>query len=186
MVSQEDKIGAMKTKTGTLLYFNDENPFTIELEGELNLNQFPLIGLNDKNFQIITNTAQTKSTDIKALLQEYMNWEINYLKETFPDVVKAKSEFIENKGELMHFWYYQNPVIEDAPADIKPFKMTFLLDWKKDHHFYKLVYPSYNEDVESAKLFLVELKNKIHYYTSKIDLERLYENIQKGNNYYVE
>ena len=51
MVSQEDKIGAMKTKTGTLLYFNDENPFTIELEGELNLNQFPLIGLNDKNFQ---------------------------------------------------------------------------------------------------------------------------------------
>lgn len=185
-LAQEDKIGAMKTQYGTLLYFNFENPYTVEIIGDVNLKSFPLIEVNNKNFQIISNKATETNLSNTESLKEYMKWEIDYLKETFSDIINTKSDIFTLDGKEYNFWYYKNPIIENPPADITPFKMTFLLDWKIDNNFYKIVFPSYNEDVSSAKSFLLEIESKIRYYSKKIDLEKLYENIQDGQNYYIE
>lgn len=184
--SQEDKIGAMKTPKGTLIYDNSKDPYTIDLIGEVKLDNYPFIDVNNKNFQFLINNSEDKKLPIKELLKLYMDWEVNFINELLPTKVEPKSEFLISDNEALNFWYYKNPILTDAPKDITPYKMTFFLDWKKGNYLYKIVFPSFDDDIEKGKDFLIEMRKKIRYYTKPIDLEKLYENIQKGNNYYYE
>lgn len=183
---QENKIGAMKTKKGTLLYFNSENPLTIDLEGNVNLNQYPHIAVDEKGFQFMQNTIQKKSKEVKQNLKEYMNWELEYINEQLPEKANVTSEFIVLKNETLNFWYFKNPILKDAPKDMTPYKMSFYLDWKIGDFMYRLAFPSFKEDITEAKQFLLNLKNHFRYYSKEINLEMLYDNISEGQNYYIE
>lgn len=184
--SQENKIGAMKTQKGTLLYYNLESPFTIDIEGNVNLEQFPFIDVDNKLFQFVQNTIQKNANELKQNLEAYMKWELDYLNDLLPEKVEIISEFIEINHDTLNFWYFKNPIIKDAPKDIKPCKMTFYLDWKKEDNMYRLVFPSFSEDSDEAKQFLLKLKNNFKYYSKEINLEKLYNNVSEGHNFYDE
>jgi hypothetical protein len=183
---QENKIGAMKTKKGTLLYFNSESPLTIDLDGKVKLDQYPFIEVEDKGFQFIQNTIQKNSKEMKQNLEEYMEWELMHINDRLPEKAMATSEFIVQENETVNFWYFKNPVLKDAPKDITPYKMTFFLDWNIGNFMYRLVYPSFKEDTTEAKQFLLNLKNHFKYYSKEINLEKLYNNIEEGKNFYIE
>lgn len=183
---QENKIGAMKTKKGTLLYFNSESPLTIDLDGKVKLDQYPFIEVDDKGFQFIQNTIQKNSKELKQNLEEYMEWELIHINDRLPEKAKATSEFIVQENETVNFWYFKNPVLKDEQKDITPYKMTFFLDWNIGNFMYRLVYPSFKEDTTEAKQFLLNLKIHFKYYSKEINLEKLYNNIEEGKNYYNE
>lgn len=183
---QENKIGAMKTKKGTLLYFNSESPFTIDLEGNVNLDQYPHIVIDDKGFQFIQNTIEKNSKELKQNLEDYMKWELEYINKQLPEKANISSEFIVLQNETVNFWYFKNPVLKDAPKDITPYKMSFYLDWKIGDFMYRLVFPSFGEDITEAKQFLINLKKHFVYYSKEINLEKLYDNVSEGKNYYSE
>ncbi len=115
-----------------------------------------------------------------------MDWEIKYLNEQLPEKITTQSELIVSENDTLNLWYYNIPIIKDTPKDVTPYKRTFYLDWKKDDFMYRLTFPSYSGDVNEAKLFLVNLKNHFRYYAKTINLEKLYDNIEKGQNYYEE
>lgn len=186
LFSQENNFGAMKTKNGTLLYYNTESPFTIDIDGNVNLEQFPLIQVDDKGFQFIQNTIGKNSKELKINLEEYMKWEIKHLNEQLPEKVEVKSEFIELENQTLNFWYFKNPIIKDVPKDITPYKMTFYLDWKVGDFMFRLVLPSFNEDITGTKQFLLNINNHFKYYSKKIDLDKLFDNISEGKNFYNE
>ncbi len=184
--SQEQNVGALYIENGTLLFVNSESPFTIELIGEVDLEQFPLLGVNDNSFQVIQNTVATNGKDEKSILVEYRNWEMDHINQMLPEKVVSQSEFITSKNEILSFWYYTNPVLKDAPADITPYKMSLFLDWRKDNMVFRIVHPSFSADIDKSKKLLLDFKKGIRYYSNKIDLDRLSENIAKGQNFYVE
>jgi hypothetical protein len=175
LFSQENNIGAMKTKNGILLYFNSASPFTIDLEGNINIDQYPHIAIDDKGFQFIQNTIENNSKELKQNLEEYMNWELDYIHGLLPEKVNVTSEFVIQQNDMMNLWYFKNPVLKDAPKDITPYKMTYYLDWMVGNFMYRLVFPSFKEDSTEAKQFLINVKNRFRYYSKEINLEKLLE-----------
>jgi len=184
--SQEKKTGAIEIENGLLLYFNGEAPYTIELNGDVSLEQFPLIDVNGNGFRLIQNTVDSKGNDNKKTLEQYRKWEMKHINEMLPKKVTSHSEFLKLDNEVLSFWYYKIPTIKDAPKNVTPYKMTMFLDWKKDGMVYRIVHPTFSEDIPASKKLMLEVKEGIKYYSNEINLKRLYHSIKDGKNYYTE
>ena len=184
--SQVRKSGAIEIENGLLLYFNSESPYTIELKGEVDLKNYPLINVNGNGFQIIQNTVDAKGKNDKSVLTEYRKWEMNHINEMLPKKVKAQFEFMNHENKVLSFWYYKLPQIENAPKDVTPYKMTLFLDWKKDNMVYRIVHPTFSDDISKSKNLMIQIKNAFNYYSKEIDLKKLYHSIKAGQYFYTE
>jgi len=188
--SQEKKTGAIEIENGLLLYFNGETPYTIELKGDISLEQFPLIDVNGNGFQLIQNTVDSKgnnnNNNNNKILEKYRKWEMEHINEMLPKKVIPRSEFIKLDNEVLSFWHYKMPTNKDAPKNVTPYKMTMFLDWKKGNMVYRIVHPTFSEDIPVSKKLMLEIREGIKYYSNEISLKKLYHSIKAGQNYYTE
>lgn len=184
--AQEIKTGVIGTPNGALLFFNDVQPHTLELNGKVDLEHYPMIRLNEEGFQFLSNKNDNPTLDTKSTLLAYMDWEVAFLNDTYGKKMEVLNTFITSRDEILNFWYFTNPILENAPKDVTPFKMTFLLDWKHESQLYKLVLPSYNTNIDEAKSFLLNLQQHVRYYSKPIDTEKLRMQIEKGVYFYSE
>lgn len=185
--SQENKMGIIQTHKGNILFYDLENdPFTIYLEGKTEIKNYPLIINNNKGFQLIQNVITSKNSSTKQILEDYKNSEITYLEKYLPKQVSFQSEILSYESDIMQFWYYTNPVVDNAPKEVIPYQMTFFLDWRVNNKLYRLSYHSLNKNITEAKNFLLQLRKNIHYYKNPLNLDKLYNESTKGKFFYKE
>lgn len=182
----EKENGVLKTKTGVMLYINQkDNYFTLNLHGEADLSKFPLVKLDGKYFQFKTFeiTDSTKTND--ELLNDFMNWEIEYFQNSFKSNIETKNEVISINGKDFNFWNFKNPVIKLKKTHTRVIN-TFFIDFIIKDCLYRFVYASSTGDEIEAKTYITTLINNMHHYNSHIILEKLQNSIINGEDHYLE
>lgn len=184
--AQENKKGAIKTKDGFILYFNiEKNSYTLNLLGETDLSNYPIVKLNDKWFEINMGSKSEFGNTPKDILINFMNWEIDYLKNEFKKEIKSKYNFIDYNDMLLNFWQYNPPIIKTNEISIAV-KTTYFIDFIRNDLVHRFSYSSSTGNELEAKQFLLKLVDGIHYYKSNIDLKKLQETVIQGKTYYNE
>lgn len=179
----QQNIGAIKTKTGLLLYFNlDENSHTLNLKGEIDVSKFPLVKQDSIWFQFMTNSKSDFNKNSKSILDNYMTWEVDYLEKLYGQKLLLKNEKAEFNNLTANFWYFQNPQLANDKNMI-PVKATYFLDFTRNDLIYSLSYASKTGNNKEAKAILMSIAKNIKFYTNGIDLEKLQMNIINGGNY---
>lgn len=182
--AQQNKRGVIKTKNGMIIYFNlGHNSYTLDLIGETDFSKFPLVKINDEWFEFIEGPKSDFGNDPKIILNNFMNWEIDHLKDDFKVEIIAKSNFIDHNKMLLNFWQY-DPPLEESKEIFTPVKTTYFIDFIHNDLVHRLSYPSISGDELKAKQFLLKLVDGIHFYKSSIDLKKLQGVIMSGKTYY--
>jgi hypothetical protein len=182
--AQENNRGALKTKDGVILYFNlENNSYTLNLSGTTDLSYYPFVKINDKWFEINFGSKSEFGSEPHKILANYMNWELDYLKNKFKKEIKVKNYFIKHKELLVNFWQYNPPFLNTKESSI-PIKTTYSIDLINRDLVNSFSYASVSGNELEAKEFLLKLVDGIHFYKSKIDLNKLQEIIIKGGHYY--
>lgn len=182
--AQDSKRGAIKTQNGMLIYYNHgQNSYTLNLIGETDLSKFPFVKINDEWFQFNEGAASDFGSDSSMILNNFMNWELDYLKDEFKIEIKAKSNFIDHNKIRLNFWQYDPPLV-DSNKNVTPTKTTYFIDFVHNNFVHRFTYSSTSGDELKAKLFLLKLIDGLHFYNIGIDLKKLQGAINIGETYY--
>ena len=182
----EEPNGVIKTKNGVLIYFNIENNYhTINLEGDIDLSNFPFIRQNNVWFQFITNEKSDFLKNGDNVLTNYMNWEIDYFEKQFNRKIKYKSSFVKNNDLIINYWNYDMPNLENENLERRVTKI-FFADFIHNSLIYRFSYASESGNEAEANKILNKLVDNLIFYNRKIELNRLQNSIINGVNYYSE
>lgn len=174
--------GAIKTKNGFLLYFNlGVNSHTLNLEGDIDISNFPFIKQNNTWFQFYTANKLDFGKDSKSILINYMNWEIDYLQKQMKVKLNIINETSNRNGVITNFWKFENPDIKDNKIH-SMVVATYFLDFIYNDLIYRLSYSSTSGNDFDAKSILLKIANNIKFYDRNIDLDKLQRNILEGKN----
>lgn len=173
-------VGALKTERGFLLYYNYENnPYSIDLEGELDFSQSPLIGYRKFNFEHMSFPDKEFRDDKKPVLINFMEWEINYLNKEYGVKLKTNNKiFILENGLTINYWNYKIP---KKFGDDKEF-LNYIMDFQYRGWVFRFVV-FVQQDESKVKDYLLSLIKRIRFYDQKIDTVKLSHSIRTGQNY---
>lgn len=175
--------GAIKTKSGFLLYFNlGVNSHTLNLEGDIDLSNFPFIKQNNTWFQFYTATKLDFGEDSKSSLNNYMNSKIDYLQKQMDVKLSVNNETIYRNGLSTNFWKFKNPVLKDDKIHTSVVA-TYFFDFIHKDYIYRLTYSSTSGNDFDAKTILLKVADNIKFYDKNVDLNKLQKNILEGKNY---
>lgn len=175
--------GAIKTKSGFLLYFNlGFNSHTLNLKGDIDISNFPFVKQDNTWFQFYTASKLDFGKDSKSILINYMNWEIDYLQKQMNVKLNINNETLNRNGVITNFWKFKNPVIKDDKIHTIVVA-TYFLDFIHNDLIYRLSYASTSGNDFDAKTILLNIADNIKFYDRNIDLDKLQKNILDGKNY---
>lgn len=181
--SQQDN-GAIRTKTGLLLYFNlAQNSHTLNLESDIDISNFPLIKQNFIWFQFMTVGKNYFETNSLSPLENYMKWEFNYMENQLSQKLTLTSKRIKINNLTGNFWYFNNIEISNEQIHTQV-KATYFLDLLYNELIYRFTYASTTGDNTKAFEILSRIAKNLNFYNTNIDLEKLQTNIIAGKNYY--
>lgn len=175
--AQYNKVGAIKTKNGVLIYNNaDETPYTINFYGNIDFSRFPFVSIDGNMFQFNHNEASQFGTSEKDILVNNMNWELDYIKSSGKfKIDNVPSSFTISNGQLIHLWNYTNPLIkEGGKHDDKAYFASFV----KNDRVYLVCYILYKGTEKEANSSLITIFNGIRFYYEEIDVQKLQERIR--------
>lgn len=180
----QQNYGGIKTQNGILLYFNlGGNSHTLNLEGDVDISNFPFIKQNKIWFQFYTADKLEFGKEPKSILNNYMNWEIKYHKNQIGKNLITESEILNRNGYIMNFWKFMHP-IKNIESGRTPIIASYFLDFIHNDLIYRLSYASISGNDSEAKTILLNIADNFTFYEEDIDLNRLQKNIIKGQNYY--
>lgn len=170
------KQGGIKTKNGILLYNNDgSESYTLELKGEIELKQYPLIILNSKAFQLNKGAKITFGNTDDSILTNYQNWEHKYLEhDVFKTKLPIKQKRFKHQNIIVDFWYFSLPKNNLGKT---PVLKTYYLNFVQSETVYGFSYSSILGDDNEAKNFLTGLLDSLRFYDKPIDIKSIREQI---------
>lgn len=170
------KQGGIKTKDGILLYYNDgSESYTLELKGEIELKQYPLIILNSKAFQLNKGAKSIFGNTEDSILTNYQNWEHEYLEhEVFKIKLPIKQKRFWHHNHLVDFWYFSLPKNNLSKV---PVLKTYYLNFVHSKTVYGLTYSSILGDDIEAQNLLTGLLDSLRFYNNPIDIKTIREQI---------
>jgi len=176
--------GAIRTKTGLLLYFNlAQNSHTLNLEGDIDVSNFPFIKQNSIWFQFMTTSKNDFDTNSLSPLENYMKWEFEYMENQLSQKLTSTSKRIKINNSTANFWHFNNPKISNEQIHTQV-KVTYFLDLIHNDLIYRFTYASTTGDNAEAFEILSGIAENLNFYITNIDLEKLQSNIIEGKNYY--
>ena len=182
ILSAQADFGGIKTSNGFLLYANDGiNSYTLNLEDEFNIDNFPMFIQNGNLYQFIVNDKKDFGTENKASLIKFMNWEFDHFKKQLSGVSLEKNKFTNNDNKLFNHWKVTLPQLEGLK---KAFKATYFLDFVHQDYIYRISYSSLTGNDSEAEKLLDNMYKQIKFYNGTIDLQKLRNKIIEGKNYY--
>jgi hypothetical protein len=166
------KQGAIKTPKGILIYFNnDAESYTLNLEGKIDIKQYPLIMIDSKAFQLNKGPKKTFGNDTQTILTNYQNWEQDYLeKEVFKQKIIVTQKTFSKNNILFDFWHIRMP---KSRRTTFPVVKTYYLDFVHNETVYGLTYSSMLGDDEEAKKFLLGIYESMHFYDQSLEIKKL-------------
>lgn len=176
-----DKKGAIKTKTGFLLYFNDENnSYTLNLSGDVDLANFPLVKYNNDYFQLITYPKNKFGVTQEMALTNYYNWEHDYQEdEIFKQKIKVERYLSSQDNLKLQYWNFALP---KDPMIYQPVLKTCYLDFVHGEKLYSFSFSSMDGDVKKANNILNGLFKSLQFYDNPIDIMKLREQVMNEKN----
>ena len=176
--------GAIKTKDGFLLYFNDgQNSHTLDLIGDIYISNFPYIRKDSEWFQFYIANKSDFEMSSGSTLENYMWWELDYFEEQLGQELQFERKAFVIGDLPANFWHFNHPAvsIQDMATAVKA---TYFLDAVHEGLIYRFSYASISGDDEQAFQVLSEIARNLNFYENGIDLEKLQYNIILGKNYY--
>lgn len=176
-----DKKGAIKTKTGFLIYFNDENnSYTLNLSGDVDLANFPLVKYNNDYFQLITYPKSKFGVTQEMALTNYYKWEHDYQEdEIFKQKIKVERYISSQDNLKLQHWNFELP--KDSKIK-QPVLKTCYLDFVQGEKLFSFSFSSMDGDVKKANSILNGLFNSMQFYDKPIDINKLREQVMNGEN----
>jgi hypothetical protein len=179
-VNAQDKIGAIKTEKGFLLYYNYAPPFTIDLSGNIDLSDYPAININGNMLEFNYGNSKNFGKEEKEILIKYMKWEKDYIIQVHNKSIETGNRLVNNNGTLINLWFYINPnLINDDSHNNK----QFYADFYKDQKVYSLSYLMFKGSDKDAEESLIKIINNLTFYDKQIDVLKLSNSILKGELY---
>ncbi len=169
-VNAQDKEGAIKTKEGYILYFNYENPFTLNLIGIIDLSNYPSININGNLLDFNYGVSDYFKKEDNNILINYMNWEKGYLSEAHKKSIETFNKFIMINKIQVNLWYYINPALIN---DNNWNKKQFYADFNKDKRVYRLSLMLFKGSDREAEEFLINIIKSFKFCNEKIDIFKL-------------
>ena len=166
-VNAQDKEGAIKTKEGYILYFNYENPFTLNLIGIIDLSNYPSININGNLLDFNYGVSDYFKKEDNNILINYMNWEKGYLSEAHKKSIETFNKFIMINKIQVNLWYYINPALIN---DNNWNKKQFYADFNKDKRVYRLSLMLFKGSDREAEEFLINIIKSFKFCNEKIDI----------------
>jgi len=174
--------GGIKTTNGFLLYANDGvNSYTLNLEDEFNIDNFPMFIQNGNLYQFVVNDKNDFGSENKESLIQFMNWEFEHFKKQLNGISLEKNNFTNNDNKLFNHWKITLPQLDGIK---KAFKATYFLDFVHQDYIYRISYSSLTGNDKEAKILLDKMYNQIRFYNGTLDLNKLRSNVLNGINYY--
>ena len=178
-----DREGAIVTKEGYLLYYNYENPFTINLIGDVDFVKYPTINIDGNLLEINDIISEPFGETEEEILSNVMKWEINYLEDTFKQTLQSKNRLTQHNGRVINLWNFSNPALLSDFTDQYNQK-AFYSDFYFREHVYRLAFMAFKGTEEEAKKILLQYTDNIHFYNEQIDINKLREAVMNGQNKY--
>ncbi|MDA8980165.1 hypothetical protein N9G63_03900 [Chitinophagales bacterium] len=175
--------GAIKTKDGFLLYFNDgQNSHTLNLIGDVDISNFPYIRKDSEWFQFYIANKSEFETSRGSTLENYMRWELEYFEEQLGQELQFERKASLIWGLPTNFWHFKHPAvsIQDMATAVKA---TYFLDAVHEGLIFRFSYASISGDDEQAFQVLSEIARNLNFYENGIDLEKLQQRVMEGKGY---
>ena len=186
LIKAQPNEGAIKTSTGFLLYGIDgANSYTLELNGKVDLSDFPFVTLNDTLFQFYTRSKVDFGSDNKSVLNTYMNYEFDYFQNQFAEKLDTVTKLFTMNGLNANFWKVIHPIIKDDKVK-KIVKATYFIDFIHSDYLFRFCYSSLTGNDIEARQLLQRLSNNLRFYNKGLDTKKLVGNVKEGINYYIE
>lgn len=180
----QQKSGALKTKNGFLLYSKaGKNSHTLNLEGDIDISNFPYIKQNKTWFQFYTAPKVEFGKEANTILKNYMNWEIEYMQQELNTKLDVKSDVSSRNGLPTNFWKFINPIIKDEKIHTSV-KATYFLDFIHNDIIYRLSYAASTGNDADAQKIGFSIADNFKFYENDIDLNALQQNILHDKNDY--
>lgn len=175
--------GAIKTKDGYLLYFNDgQNSHTLNLIGDVDISNFPYIIKDSEWFQFYIANKSDFEMSSGSTLENYMWWELDYFEEQLGQELQFERKACVIGDLSANFWHFNHPAvsIEDMATAVKA---TYFLDAVHERLIYRFSYASISGDDTQAFQVLSEIARNLNFYENGIDLEKLQQRVMEGKGY---
>jgi len=180
-IAQDNNEGAIKLKDGTLIYQNNKNPFTITLIGDIDLSNYPIIGINGNLFEYSYGVSTKFGKTEKEILINFMKWEVDYLNKTTTKPIKSETSFMTENNLLINLWNFTNPALVN---DEQFNKRAFYADFYHKGYVYRFCFMAFKGTKEEANNTLINYINKVNFYDEPINITKLQDAIRQGKNRY--
>lgn len=176
-----DKKGAIKTIDGFVIYVNNEaESFTIELKGNVELKNYPIIELNGNILQLITYPKSKFGHKTEQILTNYFLWEHRYHEnELFKQKLQYTKKKIYHRNNQFQYWDFTNPI--DPKIKI-PVVKTCYLDYVHGETLFSFSFSSMDGNEKNAINILLGLFESTRFYDRGIDIGKLREEIINEKN----
>lgn len=185
-VAQIPSEGALQTDDGFVVYVNNSQgtSYTLDLHGDVNLADFPLIRDNGKFYHISMAPKEVFGADDESRLKRYMDMEVRKLNTRYKEKAMITPNMKNVNGTLFNIWRFLKPDIDTTLSENK-LVATYYLDFVKDSSLFRITYPSTSLDDVQVRKFLYRIYRQMHFYEN-LDVEKLHYYIAQGQNYYNE
>lgn len=186
LLHAQDPIGYIPLEDGGVFYHNAEPYFTVQLDGEVNFDNWPLIQLNGENFQLITVPFSEIDPNPAAVLEGYRAWEMDFINSHLPAPTQAVVVHAYTPQEPYLIWYYDLPELEGHGEITQRVDRTYFFNSIKGQFILGYAYSHFVNTPDIYQSFLLNLYRKTTHYNNPIDLPHLAELIEQGVFFYQE
>lgn len=180
------KEGYLKSNEGLIYFSNQEGRYmTFHMKGDVNTKHAPLYSVNGKHFQLHRINNGESKRSIEDELRFIMKLELRRVKEDTSVDANYEEMFKTINGVKAHYWNYDMPELK-LPKNSTAVEKTYYATFIERNTLYILVYYSTSRNNNEAHNFLDSLINNFRFYKNPLDLNKLYQAILDGNDYYVE
>ncbi len=179
--------GALRTSNGYLLYnILQNNSFTLELDGNVDLSSYPVVKHNDRNFEFEKASAAEFGKTEPEMLKRFMEAEKSLMADKLHSTSESKTEIISLLNRRVNFWHYAHPHTEEPGKATGRILKTYFMDFVNGDLIFRLSYPSATGNESEAKQYLQSILNNFRFYKSQLDFDKLSKSVESGLNYYTE
>ncbi len=187
LYAQVPKEGALPTSRGFVVYVDNQDleSYTLLLEGDVGIENYPILREDDVYFLIETAPKKVFGADDKSRLRRYMEMEYNKLHKSLQLIAKPASQTKMIDETLFNLWSVQKPEKEKKEGEAKEVEVIkyYYLDFVVDETLFRIQHPATEIDDKSARIALYKIYRNMHFY-KKLDIPKLQGLVARGQYYY--
>ncbi len=183
LYAQVPKEGALPTSRGFVVYVDNQDleSYTVRLEGDVGIENYPILRDDDVYFLIETAPKKVFGADDKSRLRRYMEMEYNKLGKSMQLIAKPESLTKIIDSTLFNLWSVQKPEKEKKEEEAKEVQVLkyYYLDFVIDETLFRIQHPATEIDDKAARVALYRIFRNMNFYKN-LDISKLQSLVAQG------